>query len=257
MPRYLTKSRFKLGCECPTKLFYTGKRDQYADQSDENSFLMILAEGGFQVGELAKLYHPGGVDIPELDHDKALAQTAELLQQDKVVIFEAAIAYEKLFIRVDVLIKKGRQIKLIEVKAKSCRGTDPSQFLTKKGKPTSDWRAYLEDAAFQKYVTKQAHPEFAVHTHLMLVDKDRICPTDGLHQKFRIDSDQRGRSFVTDILCYRPQRTGPWDFAEPFTKSFTKTFTRPPQPSQPSKDLSDGRHTASEITDAKIEAFLA
>ena len=24
-PRYLTKSRFKLGMECPAKLFYTGK----------------------------------------------------------------------------------------------------------------------------------------------------------------------------------------------------------------------------------------
>ena len=28
-PRYLTKSRFKLAAECPTKLFYTGKEDVY------------------------------------------------------------------------------------------------------------------------------------------------------------------------------------------------------------------------------------
>jgi hypothetical protein len=36
--RYLTKSRFKLATECPTKLFYTRKKE-YADQSLEDSFL--------------------------------------------------------------------------------------------------------------------------------------------------------------------------------------------------------------------------
>ena len=30
-PRYLTKSRFKLALECPTKLFYTGKIEIYPD----------------------------------------------------------------------------------------------------------------------------------------------------------------------------------------------------------------------------------
>ena len=51
---YLTKSRFKLAEECPTKLFYTGKKD-YPDKKGEDPFLAALAEGGFQVGELAKL----------------------------------------------------------------------------------------------------------------------------------------------------------------------------------------------------------
>ena len=37
--RYLTKSRFKLAVECPTKLFYAGKRDVYADASVEDAFL--------------------------------------------------------------------------------------------------------------------------------------------------------------------------------------------------------------------------
>jgi len=51
-----------LATECPTKLFYTGK-PEYADQSQDDSFLMALAEGGFQVGELAKAYHHGGHDV--------------------------------------------------------------------------------------------------------------------------------------------------------------------------------------------------
>ena len=51
--RYLTKSRFKLAIECPTKLYYTGKKE-YANNILDNPFLEALAEGGFQVGELAK-----------------------------------------------------------------------------------------------------------------------------------------------------------------------------------------------------------
>ena len=48
--RYLTKSRFKLAMECPTKLYYTGK-GEYINQDLDDPFLLALAEGGFQVGE--------------------------------------------------------------------------------------------------------------------------------------------------------------------------------------------------------------
>ena len=61
-PRYLTKSRFKMGLECPTKLYYTGKKE-YADKSLDDPFMEALAEGGFQVGELAKYTFAGGHDI--------------------------------------------------------------------------------------------------------------------------------------------------------------------------------------------------
>ena len=57
--RVLSKSRFKLGLECPNKLYYTGKKD-YANKKNENPFLEALAKGGFQVEELARLYYPGG-----------------------------------------------------------------------------------------------------------------------------------------------------------------------------------------------------
>jgi hypothetical protein len=48
--RYLTKSRFKLALECPTKLFYTKKPEIFPDQTQGDPFLKALAEGGFQVG---------------------------------------------------------------------------------------------------------------------------------------------------------------------------------------------------------------
>ena len=56
-PRYLTKSRFKLATECPTKLFYTGKKDIYPDTKLDDPFLQALADGGYQVGELVKCYY--------------------------------------------------------------------------------------------------------------------------------------------------------------------------------------------------------
>ena len=52
--RYLTKSKFKLGLECPTKLYYVGKK-QYPNQKQSDPFLTQLANGGFQVEALARL----------------------------------------------------------------------------------------------------------------------------------------------------------------------------------------------------------
>ena len=57
--KLLTKSRFKLGLECPNKLFYT-KKKEYANQKVEDSFLEALAQGGFQVEELARMHYPDG-----------------------------------------------------------------------------------------------------------------------------------------------------------------------------------------------------
>ena len=207
--RYLTKSRFKLATECPTKLFYT-KKTEYADQNLDDSFLLALADGGFQVGELAKLYFPGGHDIRSLDYETSLAETNALLEQDQVIIYEAAIATESLFIRADILVKDGDYLMLYEVKSKSYDG---SSFTNKNGTISSTWKSYLYDVAFQKHVIQQALPHYTVSAHLMMADTSALCPTDGLNQKFRLVTDERGRKSVqvstlirvedlaTPILC--------------------------------------------------------
>ena len=121
--RYLTKTRFSLALGCPTKLFYTRKKD-FTDTKNDASFLLALAEGGFQVGELAKYYHPGGYSIDSLEINKAIQETNQLLAKDKVIIYEAAFRFNHYFIRVDVLVKNGNNIELIEVKAKSFKSID-------------------------------------------------------------------------------------------------------------------------------------
>jgi hypothetical protein len=193
-PRYLTKSRFKLAVQCPTKLFYTGKKDTYRDTMQEDSFLAMLAEGGYQVGELAKLMYPQGVEVAHAEHTAALAQTAELLQQDEVVIFEAAVLWSQLFVRVDVLVKRGNTLELIEVKAKSYNSTKP-ELVGVRGGITSEMRPYIEDVAFQAHVLKKAMPHMQVKCFLMMPDKSVVCDVDGVNQWFPIERVD-GRSKV-------------------------------------------------------------
>ena len=102
--RYLTKSRYKLGLECPTKLFYTNKPKEYANVKIDDPFLMALADGGFQVEALARLEYPDGVliEAENYEYQKAIDQTDQLLQEENCVIFEAAFAFENLFIRTDI-----------------------------------------------------------------------------------------------------------------------------------------------------------
>lgn len=194
--RYLTKTRFKLAVECPSKLYYTGKPKIYADTRQDDDFLMALAEGGFQVGELAKLMYPGGQVIASTQHDEAIQQTRQLLEQDEVTLFEAAISHGNLFVRVDILRKSGDQVELIEVKAKSFDSTHLSTFRQKKGGIIKDMLPYLQDVAFQRHVLSLAFPHLKVRSFLMLADKSKTCTVDGLNQKFRISRTVDGRSSV-------------------------------------------------------------
>ena len=139
--RLLTKSRFALAIDCPTKLFYT-KKDAYPDKSTTDEFLKALAEGGFQVGELARCYYPGGVMIEDMNYITSVSKTSELLKNKNVTIFEAAISFGDLFIRTDILEKKGNNINLIEVKSKSFDEHN-DDFHGKKGGLTKGWLPYL------------------------------------------------------------------------------------------------------------------
>ena len=193
--KLFTKSAFKIALECPNKLYYYRNPEVYANADVEDEFLQALAEGGFQVGELAKIYCgvPPENDIEELDYDSALRRTQELMQQDQVNIAEAAFRYGNLFVRVDILRRDGHVIDLIEVKAKSW---DPSEdkFVGSrpKGSVQSGIRPYVYDVAFQKCVVSQALKElypgesFTVRARLMMADKSKTADINGLNQLFKI-----------------------------------------------------------------------
>jgi len=141
----LSKSRFKQGLECPNKLYFSNNNDVYHNVKNEDPFLQALASGGFQVEEYARLQYPGGVliedpeDREDYDYQDLANQTSELLKQENVVIYEAAFYINDLFIRTDVLVKKGTHIQLIEVKAKSLDPSQPYNFVGRSKKLVSSF----------------------------------------------------------------------------------------------------------------------
>ncbi len=193
--RYLTKSRFKLATECPTKLFYTGK-DEFPNTTLDDPFLSALADGGFQVGELAKSYYPNGISIESVDIESAEKETLALLQQTNVIIFEPVIRFESLLARIDILVKQGNEYQLIEVKAKSYSQKKDGDFLNKSGNIISGWKPYILDVAFQQLVLKKSIKNAVISSYLMLADKDTECATDGLNQKFLLKRDDKNRCGV-------------------------------------------------------------
>ncbi len=188
--RCLTKSRFQLGMQCPSKLFYAGKASEYANSSVEDSFLAALADGGFQVGALAREYFSNGHMIDALDDETSLTQAESLLKYKDVVIFEATFRAANLLVRTDILVKKGNRLDLIEVKSKSYDETKDAGLINSKGEIASTWKPYVMDVAFQRYVLTQACPQFQVHSWMMLPDKKAISSSDGLNQKFEIVVDE-------------------------------------------------------------------
>ena len=191
MTKYLTKSAFSIALKCPRRLYYAYDKKTYANQDLDDDFLKSLAEGGFQVGELAKVYYgvKGDADIDVLGYDEAVEKTKELFKNDTINIAEAAFRYGNLFVRADIIEKKGNDITLIEVKAKSWQSGD--DFIKNKTIPTGI-RPYIYDVAFQKYVVmkalKELYPdqEFTVKARLMMADKSKVASVDGLNQMFRI-----------------------------------------------------------------------
>ena len=197
----LSKSRFKQGLECPNKLYFSNNKEVFHNVKNNDPFLQALASGGFQVEEYARLQYPGGVlvDAPyhENNYQDLANQTSELLKQENVVIYEAAFYFDDLFIRTDVLVKKGTHIQLIEVKAKSLDPSQPHNFVGKSNKLVGSWKPYLFDLAFQTYVTQRCLPTYTITPYLCLVDKTKSATVDGLNQFFRIKKDPNNRTGVT------------------------------------------------------------
>ena len=198
-PRYLTKSRFNLASSCPTKLFYTGKPGEYANEWQSDPMMESLAHEGNRVGALARLCFPGGELVNTLQTDDALRQTNDLLSRPDVTIFEAAIRHGDLFIRADILRKTTAGIELYEVKSK-CYSEDDGDLTTASGIAAA-WLSYVRDVAFQRYVIAKTFPGTPVQAFLFLPDKGRRAPSDGLAAKAAAAMDDDAVALGDDDLA--------------------------------------------------------
>jgi len=191
---YLSKSDFKVARTCATKLYY--RKQRYPSTKSEDPYLEFLADGGFMVGKMAQIIHPGGVDLEALkgNPEELARKTAEYLKQDSVTLFEPAVLSGLLLARIDVLIKRGSTLELIEVKSKSY-DSDEEVNHQNKGKRTtlisskgidSDWREYLEDVTFQTICLERSYPALVVKPYLMLADKAKTTNIDRLFSQFEL-----------------------------------------------------------------------
>ena len=189
--KYLTKTLFKKGLECPLKLTVN-----YKSSEEKNEFLSALADGGFQAEELSRLHYRPGYLIDDRDYANSLKNTNDLLKKPDSIIYEAAFLHENLFVRTDILVKTGNVIKVIEVKAKSFDSTMNNVFINNSGRIRPEWRLYLFDLAFQKYVVQKSYPEYSIQSYLMLADKSKRASIDGLNQLFQITKNPNIRTGI-------------------------------------------------------------
>ena len=193
---YLTKSRFKIGLECPSKLYYSSHPNEYPNSTEENPFLEALAKGGHQVGEMAKLHFPGGVEVKETTNQAAIERTQALIASGAKVLFEPAFLVGHRFIRVDILVLSEKYIELIEVKSKSMSGEGKEQFVSQRTQEANTkWRPYIEDLAFQMHLVKEVFAEDPrpVIASLMAPNKTKQTSIDGLYSLFPIKKSASGR----------------------------------------------------------------
>lgn len=122
----LSKSKYLSGLQCQKRLYLEIHAPTLATAPDEQT--QAILDMGTEVGELARRRFPGGV-LVTADHrhpTEALRQTAALLADPAVpAIFEGALEYDRVLVRVDILERvasaSGGQDawRLIEVKSSS------------------------------------------------------------------------------------------------------------------------------------------
>ena len=197
--RYISKSEFVQSFDCDRKLYY--RKNRYPQSTDGDLFLQMLADGGHMIGEIAKWYYPGGIEIasPPYDH---VEETASLLQNNAVTLFEAPIAFDDFIAVVDILHKAGpNSADLLEVKSASIDATD-QETIAKDLKATS-MKKYLIDITFQYFVATSLYPQWEITPYLFLVDKKSVNPDDGLINDFELIPADAGAHFKKPEVRYK------------------------------------------------------
>ena len=177
----LSKSRFLAGLQCHKRLWLEAHRRDLAEAPGPAT--QRIFDSGHEVGELAQKEFPGGVliDPPPYEIDRALEETAEAIANGATVLFEPAVMYDNIFIRVDVLKRNDDgSWDLIEVKS------------TTKASDT-----HVADAAVQKYVLEGSG--FTVRS-VSIMHLNRECRYPDLSNLFIIEAvDDRVRGMWPEL----------------------------------------------------------
>ena len=133
----LSKSRLLEWRQCPKRLWLKVHRPDLIETSaaTERAFRV-----GYEIGDVARRLHPGGMLIDTDDLREALRLTRQLLaNQPGRPLFEATFEHDGLLVRADLLLPEAGGYRMVEVKA-----------------ATSVKDYYLDDAAIQRWVAGNA-----------------------------------------------------------------------------------------------------
>lgn len=115
----LSKSRFQSGLQCPKRLYLECYNRELADKVSDS--LQAVFDASNAVGEKARERFPGGRLVEEsyLEHGRAVETTWALLADGSIPsLYEAAVTFESIRTRFDVLVRRGSQrFDLVEVKS--------------------------------------------------------------------------------------------------------------------------------------------
>ncbi|UCF19999.1 MAG: DUF2779 domain-containing protein [Gemmatimonadota bacterium] len=160
--RYLSKSRFVAGWQCPA-LLWRKVHEPEAPELVPDKVLQDRFDQGTHVGEVARERFAGGVliDIPHGDFHGRIAATQAAIAGGAPAIFEASFLADSVFVAVDVLERTGDGFNLIEVKSS-----------------TSQKDEHICDAAIQVYVLRRSGFD-VTRAEIMHLNKEHRHPDQG------------------------------------------------------------------------------
>ena len=131
--RFLTKSLYMSGQQCPRLLWFSS-RNQLPEPS---LFVQHKFAQGREFEKYVKKLFPDGLDLGNLKHGENIKETQNLIRQSKT-IFEACMVYKNLFFKGDILEPSADGWNLYEIKAS-----------------TEVKKEHIPDLAFQKYICEK------------------------------------------------------------------------------------------------------
>jgi hypothetical protein len=162
----LSKSLLLKGMQCPRALWLARHPPDFVFPEDPARLARFAA--GTEVGLLAQRLFPGGTEVPfaGLTIPQQLARTRELIDAGAEVIYEASFEHDGLFVKVDILVRRGDAWEIHEVKSS-----------------TGVKAVHLDDLAIQDYVLRRAGLRVA---RLVLVHVDSTYVRRGAIDVWRL-----------------------------------------------------------------------
>ena len=162
----LSKSSFIKGLQCEKHLFLY--KYHYNEMDEFSEMQKAIFQRGTDVGELAQQLFPGGTVATTgspPNYKKGLKKTAEFIQQEGKIIFEAAFQFNKVLSIADIIVKEKDKWNIYEVKSS-----------------TSISETYLKDAALQYYVISNCGIEIndfsIIYINSQYIRKGKLDPNE-------------------------------------------------------------------------------